>query len=168
MRLGAYRHIMFFHQASEAVWVVLLHGWQIKSIFLSGRELRELAIQHSIEKLFQHPINSWVEPKGYLTFCRILLKRKGDKSVQEYETDAGIQKWTEQRLTKSSAQVSSYVKMYHSTISPSPYQAVISDLQLLLKLLESACMLKELPSHFPYSFPWLFLLFLSCDLSNNY
>ncbi|XP_067022340.1 uncharacterized protein [Acropora muricata] len=35
---------------------------------------------------------------------RILLKRKGDKSVQEYETDAGIQKWTEQRLTKSSAQ----------------------------------------------------------------
>ncbi|XP_044179254.1 uncharacterized protein LOC114955223 [Acropora millepora] len=34
----------------------------------------------------------------------ILLKRKGDKSVQEYETDAGIQKWTEQRLTKSSAQ----------------------------------------------------------------
>ncbi|XP_067022344.1 uncharacterized protein [Acropora muricata] len=36
---------------------------------------------------------------------RILLKRKGDKSVQEYETDAGIQKWTEQRLTKSSAQI---------------------------------------------------------------
>ncbi|KAK2564989.1 hypothetical protein P5673_011701 [Acropora cervicornis] len=35
----------------------------------------------------------------------ILLKRKGDKSIQEYETDAGIQKWTEQRLTKSSAQI---------------------------------------------------------------
>ncbi|XP_067022345.1 uncharacterized protein [Acropora muricata] len=36
---------------------------------------------------------------------RILLKRKGDKSVEEYETNAGIQKWTEQRLTKSSAQI---------------------------------------------------------------
>ncbi|XP_074622178.1 uncharacterized protein LOC141880588 isoform X5 [Acropora palmata] len=58
---------------------------------------------------------------------RILLKRKGDKSIQEYETDAGIQKWTEQRLTKSSAQVSSLVKMYHNTILPFAYQAVISD-----------------------------------------
>jgi len=44
MKLGAYRNIMLFHQPSQAVCsVVLLHGWQIKSIFLSGRELRELA-----------------------------------------------------------------------------------------------------------------------------
>ena len=156
---------MLFHQTSQAAWVVLLHAWQIKWIFLSGRELRELVIQLSIEKLFQHPINSWVEPKGYLTFCGILLKRKGDKSVQEYETDVDIQKWTEQRLTKSSAQDSSYVKLYHSTISPSPCQVVISDLQLLLKLLESVCMLKELPSHFLYSFPYFSSFFLVTYLS---
>ena len=94
-----------------------------------------------------------MESKKYT--IRVILPQSTSSNylVQEYETDAGIQKWTQQRLTKSSTQVSSYVKMYHSTISPSPYQAVISDLQLLLKLLESACMLKELPSHFPYSFP---------------
>ena len=48
------------------------------------------------------------------------------------------------------AQVCTYVKTYYSTISPSPYEAVISDLQLLLTLLELACMLKKFGSCFPY------------------
>ncbi|XP_074622175.1 uncharacterized protein LOC141880588 isoform X2 [Acropora palmata] len=72
----------------------------------------------------RYPMESW---KTKVEDYWILLKRKGDKSIQEYETDAGIQKWTEQRLTKSSAQVSSLVKMYHNTILPFAYQAVISD-----------------------------------------
>ena len=60
---------LLLHQAFEAVWVFLFLEWQLKLIFISCRELRELAIQHSIEKLFQHQINSLVEPRMIWLFA---------------------------------------------------------------------------------------------------
>ena len=74
-----------------------------------------------------------------------------------------------QRLMKLSAQVCTYVKTYYSTIAPSPYEAFISDLQLLLTLLELACMLKKFGLCSPYLTPAdYFYSFPSGDLCNNH
>ena len=134
-------------------------------ILVSCRELKEHAIQHSNEKLFQHQINSWVDP-------RVIWPFSG--SYQGEETSQYRNK--KQMLVLKMKQMKDWpshlceLVFILKCITAESHHFLINYwnwYQWPLAFIESACMIKACGSHFPFFPPWLFLLVPSFYLSNN-